>query len=166
MLQRCVLYSKINIYKLSWKTSRCYWLILRNISQLSLTDTVPKYKEGKKRIAEDMNGGSSRMQTGALLKNFRLKANQKHKLVVTKRSFRSSVVVQWKRIWLGTMRLPVWSLASLSGLRIRCCCELWCRSKTWLRSWVSAGSCSSDSTPSLGTSICLGCGPKKKKGRH
>ena len=65
---------------------------------MSLTDTVPKYKEGKKRIAEDMNGGRSRMQTGALLKNFRLKANQKHKLVVTKRSFRSSVVVQWKRI--------------------------------------------------------------------
>ena len=26
-----------------------------------------------------------------------------------------------------------------------------------------AGSCSSDSTPSLGTSICRGCGPKKKK---
>ena len=28
------------------------------------------------------------------------------------------VVVQWKQIWLGTMRLPVESLASLSGLRI------------------------------------------------
>ena len=28
---------------------------------------------------------------------------------------------------------------------------------------VEAGSCSSDSTPRLGTSICLGCGPKKKK---
>ena len=26
-----------------------------------------------------------------------------------------------------------------------------------------AGSCSSDWTPSLGTSICYGCGPKKKK---
>ena len=26
-----------------------------------------------------------------------------------------------------------------------------------------AGSCSSDSTPSLGTSICPGCGPKKEK---
>ena len=28
---------------------------------------------------------------------------------------------------------------------------------------VQAGSCSSDSTPSLGTSICCGCGPEKKK---
>ena len=26
-----------------------------------------------------------------------------------------------------------------------------------------AGSCSSDLAPSLGTSICCGCGPKKKK---
>ena len=38
------------------------------------------------------------------------------------------LVLQWKRIWLGTMRFQVWSLASLSGLRIRHCCELWCRS--------------------------------------
>ena len=28
---------------------------------------------------------------------------------------------------------------------------------------VQAGSCSSNLTPSLGTSICLMCGPKKKK---
>ena len=28
---------------------------------------------------------------------------------------------------------------------------------------VLAGGCSSDLTPSLGTSICSGCGPKKKK---
>ena len=35
------------------------------------------------------------------------------------------VVVQWIQIWLGTMRFRVWSLASLSGLRIY---ELWsCR---------------------------------------
>ena len=27
--------------------------------------------------------------------------------------------------------------ASLSGLRIRCFCELWCRSQTWLRSCVA-----------------------------
>ena len=29
-----------------------------------------------------------------------------------------------------------------------------------------AGSCSSDSTPSLGSSICRGCGPKKKKKKN
>ena len=28
---------------------------------------------------------------------------------------------------------------------------------------VQASSCSSDSAPSLGTSLCHGCGPKKKK---
>ena len=36
------------------------------------------------------------------------------------------VMVQRKQIRLGTMRLQVQSLASLSGLRIRHCCELWC----------------------------------------
>ena len=37
------------------------------------------------------------------------------------------VLAQQKGISLGTMRLWVQSLASLSGLRIRCCCELWWR---------------------------------------
>ena len=32
-----------------------------------------------------------------------------------------------KGVRLGTMRLWVQSLASLSGLRIWHCCELWCR---------------------------------------
>ena len=76
------------------------------------------------------------------------------------------VVAQRNRIQLGTMRWRVRSLASLSGLRIWRCHELWCRSQTWVRSGVAvamaeASTCSSDSTPSLGTSICLGCGPKK-----
>ena len=44
------------------------------------------------------------------------------------------VVVQWKQIWLGAMRLWVQSLASLSGFRIRHCHELWCRSQTQLGS--------------------------------
>ena len=37
-------------------------------------------------------------------------------------------MAQQKGIRLGTMRLWVPSLASLSGLRIWRCCELWCRS--------------------------------------
>ena len=47
------------------------------------------------------------------------------------------VVAQQKRIRLGTVRLRVRSLASLSGLRIPCCRELWCRSQTRLRSGVA-----------------------------
>ena len=35
-------------------------------------------------------------------------------------------MAQQKRIRLGTMRLWVQSLASLSGLGIQCCSELWC----------------------------------------
>ena len=64
----------------------------------------------------------------------------------------------------------VGSLASLRGLRIWCGHELRCRSQTRLGSRVAVAvgegsSCSSDSTPSLGTSICLRCGPEKKKRR-
>ena len=66
-------------------------------------------------------------------------------------------MVQWKRIQLGTIRLRVRSLASLGGLRICRCRELWCRSQTQL------GSCSSHWTPSLGTSLCHECGPTKEK---
>ena len=67
------------------------------------------------------------------------------------------VVAQQKRIQLETMKLRVQSLASLRGLRSQRCRELWCRSQMRLRSGVAvavaeAGSCSSDSTPSLGTS--------------
>ena len=50
------------------------------------------------------------------------------------------------------MRMQVPSLALLSGLRIQCCFTM-----------VQAGSCSSNSPPSLGTSICPGCGPRKAK---
>ena len=56
-------------------------------------------------------------------------------------------------------------LASLGGLRIQHCHELWCRSQIQLRSQVAvalvqAGGYSSNQTPSLGTSICRGYGPK------
>ena len=38
-----------------------------------------------------------------------------------------SIAEQQKQIQLVTMRLRVWYLASLSGLRIQRCCELWWR---------------------------------------
>ena len=58
----------------------------------------------------------------------------------------------------------VQSLASLSGLRIQCCHELWYRLQKQLRSRVAVvGSNSSDLTPSLGISICHGCSPEKQK---
>ena len=61
--------------------------------------------------------------------------------------------------------MQVQSPASLGGLRIQCCRD---RSQTWLRSCIAvavvqASSCSSNLTPSLGTSISCGCGPKKQK---
>ena len=69
-----------------------------------------------------------------------------------------------------SVRVQVRTLASFSGLRIRCFQELWCRSQMWLVSGIamtmaSAGSCSSESTPSLGTSIRCRCSCKKKKSK-
>ena len=75
-------------------------------------------------------------------------------------------MAQQKQIQLVSMRMWDRSLASLNGLRIWHCHELECRSQTPLDSRVAvtqAGSYSSDSTPSLGTSIRCRCGPKKKK---
>ena len=66
------------------------------------------------------------------------------------------------------MRIQVQSLALLSGLRIGRCHELWCRLQMWLGSGIAmavavAGNCCSNLTPSLGTSTCHGCSPKKKR---
>ena len=75
--------------------------------------------------------------------------------------------------WLRThytvpVRIRVRTLASLSGLKIHHCHKLRHRLQMWLRSIVAvavawAGSCSSDSVPSLGTSICCGCSALKKR---
>ena len=46
------------------------------------------------------------------------------------RSSRCGSVVKEMRMW-------VWYLDSLSGLRIQPCCELWCRLKTQLGSYVA-----------------------------
>ena len=81
-------------------------------------------------------------------------------------------MAQWQRSQLTFVRMQVRSLASLSGQWVkhlmRRCRELWCSGQMRLGSGVivavmQAGSCSSDLTPRLGTSICRGCGPKKSK---
>ena len=77
------------------------------------------------------------------------------------------------------MRMKVRSLASLRGLRIWRCRELWCRLQPRTSGSVEmiltssicvvamavaqAGSCSSNSAPSPGMSICLKWGPKEKR---
>ena len=64
--------------------------------------------------------------------------------------------------------VAVRSLASLTGLRIRRWHELSCRLQTWIGSGIAvalASSCSSNSIPSLGTSICHRCSHRKKKKR-
>ena len=46
-------------------------------------------------------------------------------------------MVQWKQIQLRTVKLQVQSLASLSGLRIQRCHELWHRSQVRFGSRVA-----------------------------
>ena len=63
--------------------------------------------------------------------------------------------------------MQVGSLVLFSGLKIQHYSKLWYRSQMRLASLVAvavvqADSCSSDSTPSPGTSICYRCSPKKK----
>ena len=50
----------------------------------------------------------------------------------------------------------------ISGLRVQCCHDLWLRVHVAV-AMVQDGSCSSDSLPRLGTSICSGRSPKKQK---
>ena len=76
----------------------------------------------------------------------------------------SDLKKEWEEFpsWLSSSKTSyypwswVQSLASVSGLRIQHCCELWCGSRMWVRSRVAVavaqtGSCSSDSTSNLGT---------------
>ena len=63
--------------------------------------------------------------------------------------------------------MQVQSLASISGLRIQCGMS-WTQLGTRVAvalAVVQASSCNSDSTPSLGTSICHECSPKKARGK-
>ena len=66
------------------------------------------------------------------------------------------------------MRIRVWSLASIRRLRIQHCCELWCRSQTQLESCIAVALVVGWQLqlwfdPSLGTSICSKCVPRKTK---
>ena len=78
-------------------------------------------------------------------------------------------MAQWKRIQLVSMMMWVQSLALLSGSRIQHCHELWCMyiiDVAQILHGCGCGVgwqlCSSDSTPSLGTSMCHRCSLIKK----
>ena len=67
------------------------------------------------------------------------------------------IVAQQKRTQLVSTRMQVRYLALLSGSGVWHFLELWYRLQMWLRSYVSvamAGSCSSDWTPGMETSVC------------
>ena len=90
-------------------------------------------------------------------------------LIFTNQNWEFPLWLSRLKTWLVSMRMQVWSLASLSELRIWYCHELWCRLQTQFGSGIAvvkAGSCSSSWTPSLGTSICSEYGPRKSKRKN
>ena len=106
-----------------------------------------------------------------------INTNSRERVTFIKRTKVSKARINWvgfpfwlfrQQTQLGSMRMWVQSLASISGLRIQRCRELWHRSQTRLGSRMAvavvwAGGYSSYLTPSLGTSIYCRCSPKKKK---
>ena len=68
------------------------------------------------------------------------------------------------RTQLASMRAQVQSLASLRGSRVGCCCRLWCSSQIWRGCGCGVGQqLQLRLDPSLGTSICCMCSPKKQQ---
>ena len=78
------------------------------------------------------------------------------------------IMAQQRRIRLGALGLRVWSLASVDGLEIRRCGELWRRWWTRLRSGVAvalvwASSCVSDGTLAWEPPCATGVALKRQK---
>ena len=77
------------------------------------------------------------------------------------------IVAQWEQIQLVSIRIQVQFLASLSRLRsgIAVSCGVGCRHSldVALRLWCRPAALAPIWSPSLGTSICHGCSPKKQK---
>ena len=78
----------------------------------------------------------------------------------------SPIVVQKKRIQLGTMRLWVRSLALLSGLRSHRCCELWWSLQMWLRSGIAEASVALMGPLALEFPYAAGTALKDKKKKY
>ena len=72
------------------------------------------------------------------------------------------VVALQNWIWLISVRSQVRSLASLHGLRIQHCCELWCRLQTRLRPVATAPIQPLVWEPPLATGVALKIQKKKK----
>ena len=72
-------------------------------------------------------------------RGWRFRTDLKKQRLCIKNNEGVPIVVQWKWIWLVSMRMEAQSLTSLSGLWIQRCPELWCRSQMQLGSCYGCG---------------------------
>ena len=142
------------------------WETLSNSKHENFTETYIKIHESL--IVKSQSQGENLKSTNREVTHSKERIFNKINNFLSETMEGVPLLAQRKRIWLGSMRTQVRSLALLSGLRIRHCHEFWCRAQIQLGSGVGvavmrARGYSSDLTPSLGTSICHRCGTKKKK---
>ena len=71
--------------------------------------------------AQENGGGAG---TGEKARSWLLESSEA--ILTSREQVWLSIVAQWKQIWLGSIKMQVQSLASLSGLRFWRCHELWC----------------------------------------
>ena len=89
------------------------------------------------RLTENLTRLFMSKKSESVIKKKKILLKEKPKKPKKQKLFWSSHCGTAEMIQLVTMRLQVQSLALLSGLRILCCCELWCRSKKQLGSCVA-----------------------------
>ena len=102
------------------KTEPTFWMVKQSfeMSGLPQTTTSGIAGEGQIRPAQCARWGPSSKHS-----SFEKWPSTffKHGRGKTRETLGDIIGTQWKRIWLASTRMQVWSLASLSGLRIRRC---------------------------------------------
>ena len=107
------------------------WLLIKNMTQLNLSTAKKQtHRHGEQTCGCQEWGRGSGMDW-----EFRVSRCKLFHLEWISRSSRLWLSGLWTQ--LASMRMWVWSLASLSWLRIQYCHELWCRLQTQLRSRVA-----------------------------
>ena len=135
-LQFCFLL--LVLLKVFWVCPICMNIYVLSVIPPSETSFVCSETDKPHKVTEPQDGRDNKRNAIKMGKGTKKKKKWNYIIVDGRLNLKIvPIVAQRKRIWLGTMRVQVQPLASLSGLRIRRYCELWCRSQTPLGSCVA-----------------------------